>query len=364
MKITQYVLQNHQRCWTCTAVYCAPMSAQFTNVECYSKVYESRWPMLAFLKCWRGWRRERAAVVRNHRPARIAKGWVVIFLALCLPAFGQPTPIVGPPQEPMVSLPPMTLQAAVAAGIKDLDVTSSGELTDTLRLPDGTKLSCAEGVVLTWRFPGEAKNGIEIGSNVDIRACILGFGEIIREPAPTAEGPHAISCRGANAVRISDVECQGWPGDGLYLGAGRDSAKAPSTEVIIEDSRMVGNARNGLTIASARNVTVERCKFAGQKGAKPEAGVDIEPNQAADWVENLRFLDCLFEANAGSAIAVNVAQLTDKSKPGLIEFVNPVLRLGEERNIPIYANGWQSSQTVPPVRLVVAGLQMTYGKGE
>jgi hypothetical protein len=213
----------------------------------------------------------------------------------------------------------------------------SGQLT----IPSNKELVLQSGVVL------EAQSGsftsdipfirIESANNV----TITGNGATIRMPLTeysNGEHRHGISVMSSSNITIQGVIVEKSGGDGIYLG----NAGTPNYNdtVVIRDVVCDGNARNGIGIISVRHLTIEDSVFkntgrfnpSGVAAGGPWAGIDFEPNLAAESmqdivVERSQFLGnknngILFalsnQTSASPAISITVGDcLLDGAAPGL-----------------------------------------------
>jgi hypothetical protein len=94
------------------------------------------------------------------------------------------------------------------------------------------------------------------------------------------EGAHGILVDGGTTIEIANVSIRGVWGDCLYLGTWGDN-------VSFHDSTCGSNGRNGVTVTSARNLTVQRVAFT----RSGYSTFDIEPNVSTEGASNIRFLD-------------------------------------------------------------------------
>jgi len=94
------------------------------------------------------------------------------------------------------------------------------------------------------------------------------------------EGAHGILVDGGSAIEITSVTVRGVWGDCLYVGSW-------AAGVSFHDSTCASNGRNGVTVTSATNLTVQRVAF-------PRSGYctfDIEPNVSTEGASGVRLLD-------------------------------------------------------------------------
>ncbi|HBG26917.1 MAG: hypothetical protein A2Y10_10560 [Planctomycetes bacterium GWF2_41_51] len=103
----------------------------------------------------------------------------------------------------------------------------------------------------------------------------------------TGEWGHGIEIENASAdIVIKDVNVYNCWGDGICVGGG-----APDG-VYVENSTFNNNRRNACSITSAKNVLFKKCTFSNTNGTSPQKGVDIEPDYASDYLQNIIFEDC------------------------------------------------------------------------
>lgn len=98
------------------------------------------------------------------------------------------------------------------------------------------------------------------------------------EYQPGREGAHGILVDGGSGIEIRNVTVRGVWGDAFYVGGWADG-------VSIHDSEVVSAGRNGVTITSGRNVTVERVAF----DRTGYVTFDIEPNRSSEGASDIRF---------------------------------------------------------------------------
>jgi hypothetical protein len=95
---------------------------------------------------------------------------------------------------------------------------------------------------------------------------------------PGQEGAHAILVDGGSGINVSRVTVSGVWGDCLYVGGAASSVSFYNATC--------RSGRNGVTITSGSNVTVQGVAFV----RSGYCTFDIEPNQASEAVHNVRLL--------------------------------------------------------------------------
>jgi hypothetical protein len=94
------------------------------------------------------------------------------------------------------------------------------------------------------------------------------------------EGAHGILVDGGSTIDVSRVTIRGVWGDCFYVGGA-------ASGVTFHDATCASNGRNGLTVTSGSNITVQRVAF-------DKAGYctfDIEPNTSSEGARTIRLLD-------------------------------------------------------------------------
>ena len=150
--------------------------------------------------------------------------------------------------------------------------------------------------------------------------------------------------RGAKHVTISGVTARKMWGDGFYVEGATDTKFCTVTAD--------NNRRQGLSIIEADGVLVTDSVFKNTHGTRPSAGIDLEPDQPAQKIVNIRIRNSKFIDNAGPGIeiagkrgAVSKVELARNvfrgNRPILVENAPEVLASG------ICDNRQVTSQTAP-----------------
>jgi hypothetical protein len=113
-------------------------------------------------------------------------------------------------------------------------------------------------------------------------------------------GHDCLDLRGPTNVAIDHVTTTGCGEDGVYVtGWGGDvNPSAQGDGLLITNLNSSNNGRNGLSIIVGKNITVRDSLFENHKVSPPYAGVDVEPNTAAQVVQDITFENCTFRENA------------------------------------------------------------------
>lgn len=84
-----------------------------------------------------------------------------------------------------------------------------------------------------------------------------------------------------------------------------------------------------MSVIAATSLYVEKVVFEYTNGTPPMAGVDIEPDENFQLLQNLSFVDCISRGNSGQGFQLYLGQLAKAEKNISICFDNCVVESGE-----------------------------------
>lgn len=215
------------------------------------------------------------------------------------------------------------LQAAIDSGARKVVVENMGTpwIVDEIRLRGDQEIVFESGVIV------QAKRGAFKGTNAALFKAVAVKNLTLRGPGATlrmwredyddpkqyrkAEWRNVVTLLGCANVRILGLTLAESGGDGIYLGVGR----GPNTDILIQDVTCDRNYRQGISVISARGLTIERCVLKNTAGTSPMAGIDFEPNGPGEEIVNCVMRDCLVENNAGDGYLFALPQLDGTSSP-------------------------------------------------
>ncbi len=142
-----------------------------------------------------------------------------------------------------------------------------------------------------------------------------------------SEFRHCLNITDCKGITIKGLTFRDSGGDGVYV-SGELTVQTPgySENIFMEDVKCINNYRQGMSICSVQNMTVNNCLFTLTKGTLPEAGVDIEPYDTTQRIVNLNFNRCSFTNNAWAGISVALPYLDSLSIPVSIKFTDCYLK--------------------------------------
>jgi hypothetical protein len=204
-------------------------------------------------------------------------------------------------QAAINSLPTTGGTITVPAGVYMIDAVRAVSLRSHVRL----QLSAGAQLVA---LPNSAENSSVLKAvrltDVEISGGAI-VGERVAHRGTTGEWGMGINILGSSNVYVHDLKVSNCWGDGVYIGSyGSAGVATLSDGVTVENVVSDSNRRQGLSIASAKNIYVVKSTFSNSHGAMPETGIDIEPMPARGPAQNIRIESSKLLGNAGSGIEV------------------------------------------------------------
>ncbi|MEO1517977.1 MAG: T9SS type A sorting domain-containing protein [Bacteroidota bacterium] len=130
-----------------------------------------------------------------------------------------------------------------------------------------------------------------------------------------SEFRHGISMQSSIGIHIEGLLIEGTGGDGLYIGNSFSSLSRQNycENITVVNCKSTNNYRQGLSIISAKNVSILNCEFSHTNGTLPEDGIDIEPDVPEHIIQNILIKGCRIFNNNGRAIQFALTNLDDSS---------------------------------------------------
>jgi polygalacturonase len=101
----------------------------------------------------------------------------------------------------------------------------------------------------------------------------------------------------SSKISVMNVTANDMWGDGFYIEA--------ASEVTLCGVTAANNRRQGLSIIQGDNILVKNSLFQNTHGERPGAGIDLEPDERAQAIDNIRIQSSRFLDNAGPGILIN-----------------------------------------------------------
>lgn len=226
------------------------------------------------------------------------------------------------------------LQKAINSGARKVIIpkTDTPWISGPLRLRSNQEIFFEEGAVLRANDTAFRKIRCSL-LNLDglENVVISGYGARIEmngrrysiPPFYRGEFRHIIRMIESKNVKVFGITVSDSGGDGIIIGGG--GKKHFSEDIYLKDLKCIRNFRQGLSVISVKNLVVENCLFAETAGTPPSAGVDLEPEDDAQCLENVVFRNCTMRNNQGSGFMIYALKLTEAAKPFSIKLENCVI---------------------------------------
>ncbi|MDE0088405.1 MAG: right-handed parallel beta-helix repeat-containing protein [Candidatus Poribacteria bacterium] len=236
------------------------------------------------------------------------------------------------------------LQAAIDSGAKRLIVPNmrADWIIRPIKLASNQELIFERGTVISakrgeYRGKGDSMFTAQDVENLTIRGYGATFrmwkqdyitGLVLEQfdwhrwygQYPKGEWRMTLSIRGSKNIKVSGLMLKDSGGDGIYIDGGKEQKY--SENVLLRDIVCHNHYRQGISVISAENLTVENCTFSNTWGTPPSSGVDIEPDLSEQRIKNAIFSGCQFLDNAGDGIEVFLAFTTNETEDVSIRFEN------------------------------------------
>ncbi|HBG26922.1 MAG: hypothetical protein A2Y10_10585 [Planctomycetes bacterium GWF2_41_51] len=198
---------------------------------------------------------------------------------------------------------------------RNLDNEGNMILYGGLRPASNTTLVFEPGAKLKAITNGEVGYSvIKIDNKNNVRVIAPTIeGERSTHTGTTGEFGMGILIQNASTnIIVKDANVYDCWGDGIFIGT---HWNPPSDGVFVENSIFNNNRRNGCSVTNAKNVLFRKCTFSNSNGTSPQKGVDVEPDHATDFIQNIVFEDCYSYGNISTGFSI--------AKDGALD--NPIL---------------------------------------
>ncbi|MFH1613740.1 MAG: right-handed parallel beta-helix repeat-containing protein [Planctomycetota bacterium] len=108
---------------------------------------------------------------------------------------------------------------------------------------------------------------------------------------------HTLAFWSCKDIQIYGLTTKDSGGDGIYLGEKSAYERRCCEDVNIVDVVCDNHYRQGISVSSAKNLTVKGCTFSNTIGTAPSAGIDFESNNEYNSLQNIVISDCNFVDN-------------------------------------------------------------------
>lgn len=150
--------------------------------------------------------------------------------------------------------------------------------------------------------------------------------KMLKSEYATGEWRHGVYMLSANNITINDFHSNDSGGDGFYIGASTPTGFCDG--IVLNNCFSDNNKRQGLSITSGKNIYVYGGKYSGTIGANPQFGIDIEPNLATNFIENVNLIGVKTSNNSGGGISVVPNQLVNTISINITDCISIDDRMG------------------------------------
>lgn len=147
---------------------------------------------------------------------------------------------------------------------------------------------------------------IENVKNVNVSGIHIVGDREKRMKAIKGEWGHGISVKSSSDILLDGLKIEKTIGDGVYIGQLNGS---PSKNVIVKNTVINQVRRNGVSITSGCNITLDNLFIANTNGTNPMCGIDIEPNNNRDFIENIFIKNTTTYNNKVGGLKININKL-------------------------------------------------------
>lgn len=181
-------------------------------------------------------------------------------------------------------------------------------------------------------FTIEEKSNIHIiGDNATFRMKIDEYLD--------GEWRHCISICSCDSVYIEGVYLERSGGDKIYLGI--TSSGNTNNNITIKNVTCNGNARQGISIISGKHILIDGCSLkntgqynsSGLASSGPFAGIDFEPNNADEMLQDIIVRNCTFENNRRRSVLFAFSNFDDSSDSVSISLENNTITSDDQNGI-------------------------------
>jgi len=157
-------------------------------------------------------------------------------------------------------------------------------------------------------------------SNVSILGSPTIVGERYKHLGTSGEWGMGINIKGSSNVYIENARITDCWGDGIYLGSSTKQNYNKAVKIV--NPVLDNNRRQGISVISAINLDIENAVITNTNGTAPQSGIDFEPNQVNEYLQNITVSATNISNNKGYGILCYFGRLNGTTNPVSINIVN------------------------------------------
>ena len=164
------------------------------------------------------------------------------------------------------------------------------------------------GIVCVFSKPYDIPNSVR---NISLKGITF---RTVNDGSVFLEWTHAIQTKGVNGFTITNCMIEDFWGDGICLNHYNDNPqtgeRARNQNVRIENNTIVGgdlhNNRNGISVINGQNVLIKGNTIRNTSSNKMPGAIDVEPNNSAYTIENIKIIGNTIEESRGNSGAISL----------------------------------------------------------
>lgn len=128
-----------------------------------------------------------------------------------------------------------------------------------------------------------------------------------------------IEIKDSRNITISDMNINKMWGDAIYVGT---NGKNSNFDINLNNIRMNDNRRQGISVISVFKLNANNIYVSNTGGADPSGGIDLEPNDKNNRLENISIKNLYTSNNVGSGFIVSLKNYKDANHQISIKLAN------------------------------------------
>lgn len=173
-----------------------------------------------------------------------------------------------------------------------------------INLPSNTTIYFDNGAVFTSLATSAGFYKIINALNVS-NINIIGYPKIVGDRdihiGTSGESGMGLYIRSCTNVYIENANISKCWGDAIYLGNG-GGAQTYNQNVTVKNCVLDNNRRQGISVISVRGLQIINPTITNTHGTDPQSGIDFEPNNTTEWLQNITVTNPNIQYNANHGI--------------------------------------------------------------
>lgn len=240
------------------------------------------------------------------------------------------------------------LQGAIQSGAKKIVVPYMGTpwIIDPIYLESDQEIEFEKGVILLAKkgaFKGKEdcllkavnkENILLYGQNVLLKMWRDDYKTKEYKPS---QWRHCLSLLGCRDISVNGLSFGESGGDGIYIGRGiGEKSRHYCENISIRNVTCDRNYRQGIGVISAKNLLIEKCFLSNTEGTNPQAGIDFEPNNPDELLNDCVLRETVITSNKRFGLLFALGNLDSHSTKVSVTVQRCEIRLNGENALRIF----------------------------